>query len=210
MGRDGRGVRKVSESSVETTFTFRGVRCRETLKLEPSAAGIKRAMRHRAVILEAIEKGCFDYAITFPESPRRMIFSNFVGNVQSVAVYLNNWLEQESPYLKASTAKDYAKSVNLLIAAFGKLTLSELKRPLIRDWCSDYLASNKRISNLLSVLRIALRQAVDDEFIESNPLHDWTFRHKEIPLDEHDKSRNAIDPFTATEQAKILGVLQGQ
>lgn len=208
MGRDGRGVRKVSESSVEITFTFKGVRCRETIKIEPTAAGLKRAERHRAVILDAIEKGCFDYAVTFPTSPRRLIFSDFTGDVQTVAAYLDNWLMQESLHLKASTAKDYSNSVNIWIAAFGKLMLSELKRPLLRDWCRDYPASNKRITNLLSVLRIALKQAVDDELIQSNPLHDWTFRKKENCPDESE--RTAIDPFTTAEREQILAVLDGQ
>ncbi|MGN9464396.1 Arm DNA-binding domain-containing protein [Pseudomonas syringae] len=36
MGRDGRGVRAVSDTSIEITFMYRGVRCRERITLKPS------------------------------------------------------------------------------------------------------------------------------------------------------------------------------
>ncbi|WP_240994271.1 Arm DNA-binding domain-containing protein [Pseudomonas viridiflava] len=36
MGRDGRGVRAVSDTSIEITFMYRGIRCRERITLKPS------------------------------------------------------------------------------------------------------------------------------------------------------------------------------
>jgi integrase len=74
MGRNGPGLRAASKESIEITFAYRGVRCRERLPLEPTAANLKRAARHRAAIQLAIEDGTFDYARTFPESPRRLLF----------------------------------------------------------------------------------------------------------------------------------------
>ncbi|NCC26603.1 MAG: DUF3596 domain-containing protein [Gammaproteobacteria bacterium] len=68
MGRDGSGVRAASASTIEITFTFRGRRCRERLRLKPTAANLRRAEVHRAAILEAIAAGTFDYAVTFPGS----------------------------------------------------------------------------------------------------------------------------------------------
>ena len=53
MGRNGSGVRAVSETSVEITFIFRGVRCRERIRIQPGPANLKRAERHRAAILDA-------------------------------------------------------------------------------------------------------------------------------------------------------------
>ncbi|WP_422768438.1 Arm DNA-binding domain-containing protein, partial [Pseudomonas aeruginosa] len=48
MGRDGRGVRAVSDSSIEITFMYRGVRCRERISLKPTATNLKRAEQHKA------------------------------------------------------------------------------------------------------------------------------------------------------------------
>ena len=60
MGRAGSGVKAASETSIEITFAYRGVRCRERIKLKPTAANLKAAERHRAAILDAIAKGTFE------------------------------------------------------------------------------------------------------------------------------------------------------
>lgn len=208
MGRDGSGVRAISESSIEITFTYKGVRCREPIKLKPTPANLKRAANHRAAILDAIEKGSFDYAVTFPDSPRRFKFTERRGDVTRVATYLDDWLIRTEPRLKASTATDYRKTVNILVAQFGKLTLSELTRPAIRDWCMELDASNKRIGNLLSVLRQALSEAVTDGVLEKSPLYEWTFARKRATAD--DSEHGVIDVFTAEEQSAILAALDGQ
>lgn len=41
MGRDGRGVKDASESSIEITFMYKGTRCRERIALKPTTANIK-------------------------------------------------------------------------------------------------------------------------------------------------------------------------
>ncbi|WP_201259123.1 Arm DNA-binding domain-containing protein [Achromobacter xylosoxidans] len=70
MGRDGRGVKAASESSIEITFQYKGRRCRGRIPLKPTPANLKRAEQHRAAILQAISTGVFDYAATFPNSAR--------------------------------------------------------------------------------------------------------------------------------------------
>lgn len=46
------GVRSRSEKSIEIDFVYRGTRCRETFKLAPTPANLKRVAQHRAIILE--------------------------------------------------------------------------------------------------------------------------------------------------------------
>lgn len=205
MGRDGAGVRAISATSIEITFTYRGVRCRERLRLVPTPVNLKRAERHRAAILHAIERDQFDYAVTFPDSSRRFVFSEQRGQGRSVADYLDKWVEAEAKRLKTSTADDYRKSVNILIAQFGKIALPALRRLEIREWCASLACSNKRLSNLQSVLRTALQQAVDDGLIEQNPLYGWKYERKEAPKRDDD-----VDPFTASEQVAIIEKLEGQ
>ena len=60
MGRDGGGVRPASSSSIEITFQYQGVRCRERVQLKPTAANLKKAEQHKSAIEYAISNGTFD------------------------------------------------------------------------------------------------------------------------------------------------------
>lgn len=200
MGRDGRGVAPASETSIQITFQYRGRRCRENIKLKPTAANLKRAERHRAAILIAIEAGTFDYAATFPDSPNAAKFADLPGQVTTTETYLSDWLEGQKKHLKASTFDGYRKIVNFqLIPQLGEMTLASIKRRDIKDWFDGKKATNKRLANIQSVLRNALSDAVDDELIEDNPLAKWTYKKQEPP-----KSRDIVDPFTPEEQQAII------
>lgn len=200
MGRDGRGVAPASETSIQITFQYRGERCRENIKLKPTAANLKRAERHRAAILESIEVGTFDYAATFPDSPRADRFADLPGQVTTAEKYLTEWLALQKKRLKASSYDGYRKIVNFqLIPKFGEMRLANIKRRDIRDWLDAKDATNKRLANIQSVLRKALSDAVDDEVIEDNPLARWTYKKAQPP-----RSRDIVDPFTPDEQQAIV------
>jgi len=194
------GVVAVSGSSIQISFTLKGINCRERLKLQPTAANLKRAELHRAAILHSISRGEFDFATTFPDSPNRFKFSEEKGSGYSLEKWLEKWYKDQKSHVKASTWDDYRKIVfNTLIPAFGKINLPDLKRSDVRDWCREQTASNKRLANVQSVLRIALQDALDDELLDINPMYGWTFERKEAPKPEDD-----VDPFDAEEQAGIL------
>lgn len=206
MGRDGPGVRAASETSIEITFKYRGIRCRERIKLKPTPANLKAAARHKAAIEDAIARGTFDYAVTFPDSPKAALFADKKGQVITAGDFLDGWLTRQKQHIKTSTWADYRKTViNHLAPAFGALKLSELKRSQIRTWCDSLTCSNKRIANLLSPLRVALQESVEDDLIDANPLYGWSYVRKTTP-----KTASDIDPFSPEEQAAILDNLQGQ
>lgn len=206
MGRDGRGVKGASESSIEITFMYRGVRCRERIALKPTPANLKRAEQHRAAVLHAIASNSFDYTKTFPGSKNAVKFASCPGEVQTVGDYLDQWLDGQKNQLKDSTYATYRKIVlGHLSPWFGKFMLSELKRKDVRDRLDKYEASNKTLGNIQSVLRAALAAAVDDELIESNVLAGYTYTKNEPPKDEDE-----IDPFDREEQAAILAAMEGQ
>jgi integrase len=103
MGRSRSGVRAISGSSIEITFAYRGVRCRERVRLKPTPANLKRAARHRAAVLDAIERNTFDYATTFPDSARRLLFLDRPGEAVGLTTYLDGWLTRMEAHLKRST-----------------------------------------------------------------------------------------------------------
>jgi len=206
MGRNGNGIRKASETSYEIAFTYQGIRCRERIKLKPSPANDRRVANHLGAILDSIEKGSFNYAVTFPDSKRKFQFVDSPGEATEIQAYLDDWLEAQEKQLKSSTYNDYRKTINhLIIPQFNGKLLSEIKRVDIKNWVKDMGCSNKRISNILSVFRKALQDAVDDELIEINPLYGWTYENKEAPKKESD-----VQPFSQEEQEAILSVLDGQ
>lgn len=200
------GVRAASTSTIEIDFYYAGRRCRERIKLEPTPANLKRAANHRAAILAAIDQGVFDYAVTFPKSANAKKLARYRGQTLILATYLDEWLSAKANQLKASTYDDYLKTFNgKVIPEFGKRPLTELTRADFRKWCASLDCGNKRIANILSPVRTALADAVEDGLIPSNPLHDWTFRKAEAPREDDD-----VDPFDAGEQAAILAKLEGQ
>lgn len=205
MGRDGRGVRAASDSSIEITFQYQGKRCRERIELKPTPANLRRAEQHKAAIEHAIAAGTFDYAVTFPKSKRATAFAAASDN-RKIGPYLTEWLEGKKSQLKASTTEHYRVTITArLVPMFGDLGLSELTRKHVKDSLAGLTVSNKTLINLQSCLRSALNDAVDDEFLEVNPLAGWTYRNKETLKEEDD-----VDPFTIEEQAAILEAIPAE
>ncbi len=198
------GVRSRSEKSIEIDFTYRGIRCRETFRLAPTTANLKRVSQHRAVILDAIARDTFDYAVTFPESKNRFKFADLPQSTGlKLEDYLEAWLIRKRRQLKSSTFASYEKIVAMLTRAdnprLGAIHLPELRRQHVKAWCAAQTTSNKWLSNVQSVLRSALQDALDDDLIETNPLYGWKFENAETLKTEDD-----VDPFTSEEREAIL------
>lgn len=206
MGRDGRGVKAASESSIEISFMYKGARCRERIALKPTAANLKRAENHRAAIQHAIATDSFDYAATFPNSPNAAKFADQKGDVETLGMYLETWLSSQKQQVKDSTYNGYRKIVDgQLIPWFGDLTISAIRTKNVKEKLAPYEATNKTLANIQSVLRKALADAVEDELIETNPLAGWCYSKKEEVKKDDD-----VDPFTKEEQTAILASATGQ
>jgi integrase len=202
MGRDGSGVKAASETSIEINFIYKGIRCRERIKLKPTSTNIKKAERHREAVLHAIENGTFDYSVTFPGSKN---IEKFTGKPKlTVGRYLERWLDGKRQQVKTSTYRDYEKTFRIIIAQFGGMDLTQLKRKHIAEWAATLDCSMKRISNLISPLRAAMTDAMHHELIEVNPIQGWTYKKVMPP------KKTPVDPFTKSEQESILQELTGQ
>ncbi len=200
------GTRPASGSSIEVSFYYKGVRCRERLKLKPTKANLRYAENLKGEIENAIAKGMFNYAGTFPNSTKVKMFVRIAGDAITIKEALLAWLTGVESHIERSTYLDYRNIVNNhLVPEFGMLKLSEFTRVHARDWASARDASRKRIANMLSPLRQMLADAVDAEQIEKNPLHGWTFKKREPVKNDDD-----IDPFTPEEQRAIIAMLPKQ
>jgi integrase len=207
MGHKRIGAKAASASSIEISFTYRGIRCREKLKLKPTPANLKRAERHRSAIIEAIDNGTFEYQVTFPNSKNAIRFANYTGMNTTIKQYMNNWIDSKESEIKASTFASYERIVrNQILPEFGHLKLAELTRIDVKRWCKSMDCSLKRIKNITSVFRDALQDATYDSLIAVNPLYGWQFRRNDPPKARIDE----IDPFSKAEMKEILAASTGQ
>lgn len=203
MGRDGTGVKAASATSIQITFTYNGRQCRERIKLKPTAANLKRAEAHRILILEAIENGTFDYAVTFPNSSVHK--QQAAPEALKTGRYLEQWLDEKRPTIKRSTYNGYYKVIRQLNVHLGHIPIGELSRKHIADYARTLTCGNKTINNKLSPLRKALEDAVQHLIIDDNPIKNWGYKRIMPP-----KAKAIIDPFTKDEQRAILAELTGQ
>lgn len=195
------GVRSRSAKSIEIDFIFRGQRCRETFKVAPTPANLKKVAQHRATILDAISRNVFDYNVTFPNSKNRFKFSDRPQSAGLlVETYLETWIAGKKRQLKSSSWDGYNKIITMLNkTSLVRLELTALRRTHVRDWCKDQTTGNKWLANVQSVLRTALQDAFDDDLIETNPLHGWKYENIDAI-----KAQDDVDPFTTIEREAIL------
>ncbi len=210
MGRKSKtGVKAASQTSIEITFTYQNQRCRERIALQPSAANLKRAQRHRFAILDAIAHGTFDYAATFPNSKRAAQFASEPGAAITIERFLTTWWRTEEKELKSSTRLvDRRTLFNQIIPAFGQMPVTCLKWPAIRDWAKSQGWSLKTQNNKLSILRRALNEAVERELIAVHPMANKVIRRRRIAAPGG--IRDKIDPFDHNERAALIATASGQ
>ncbi|PMQ04218.1 Transposase [Dyella sp. AD56] len=206
MGSRSAGVRAATQRSVEIDFYYRGARCRERLKLPPTAANLKFAANLKAQIEAEIARGAFDYARFFPDSKRARTLSKLPGAALTIEKGLETWLKGMKSQIEHTTYRDYDLAIQRVwVPAFGAKRLTELTRGELKEWVSEQTCGLKRIRNLLLPMRGMFAQAVEDEQITANPFVGWTPRKIEPPKESDD-----VDPFTPAEVAAILEASEGQ
>lgn len=200
MGR-GKGVRTASRSSIAITFQYRGARCREKLRLEPTPANLKYAQRLKATIEHEIATNTFDYAKHFPNSLRARRFAKTPGAAVTVAEQLRAWLDNKVGEVEPETWNEYEKDARRhLMPNFSDTMLADLTRQQVKTWAAGTQLSRKRLNNILIPLRSMLSDAVDQDppLIPRNPLHGFELKRLRTV-----QQRDTVDPFTQEEIAAI-------
>ncbi|WP_152032906.1 Arm DNA-binding domain-containing protein [Mariprofundus sp. EBB-1] len=193
---------KIRGKSIQIDFTYRGKRCRETLKLEPTKANIKHAEGMHSTIMHEIAIGTFDYRNHFPESKSAALFGSGQSGTQLIKDALLAYLSAKKRILAPSTYASYESVIrHNLIPSFGELRLADLSTLAIRQWLGGLTVSNKRINNILIPLRGILDDAFADGAIDRNPMD----RIKNLEVRQEDP-----EPFSLDEQERILAVLPDQ
>lgn len=203
-GRPGVEVRryKSGRAAIRIGFFFRGVRCRETLALEPTKRNLTYAANLRAEIQRQIEIGQFRYTDYFPDSPRARVFGHQVSTI-TVGQALTEWLEDAKRTKAHSTWKSYRTAVRgWLMPHLGDIRLTDLKPAHIRAMIRSCPAKAKSIRNILLPLRGVIKQAMADDLLVSDPMSNVDV--DALVSREQKRSEYEVDPFAADELARLL------
>ncbi|MBG5919007.1 DUF3596 domain-containing protein [Providencia huaxiensis] len=196
-----------SGETINISFTFKGVHCREPLSnLEVNPKNIKYAERLLGEIYNKIEKGIFSYVEYFPKSSKLKIFGN-KHKGRNINEYLDEYLDIcETRGLSPSTIGGYKKCKSAL-STLHDLSVVDLTPGILKTWIQKQKTSLKTIRNQLSFLRSALDEAVTDGLITSNPANMVTasrYQSKSSPSD----SDYIVDPLTPEEVTAIYSAVR--
>ena len=190
------------KSTLRISFYYRGLQCRETLKLDVTPSNIKYADRLRSEILNAIERGAFSYADYFPQSNLARRFGHVKTNI-TIGELLIDFLEQIKATREHSTYIGYKKVCHArLIPYFGSVAIQDLKPAFIREWIRGLNITSKTLSNILIPLRAIIEQALNDEYIKTNPLDKIVI--SKLLCKQTSRSNFKVDPFDKQEVKAIL------
>lgn len=196
-----RGI-TIRGNSVQLSFTFQGVRCRETIPMPPTKTALKELGLKLQAIKHEIRVGTFDYLKHFPYSKKAKELRKSRPDRYTIDEGLKDWLQRVQSRCQLSTLRDYESAIYYhLIPKFGDLAIGELTALKIKEWLADLPCSNKRKNNILIPLRQLYDEMYHDEIIDKNPLT----RVKNLSLQTREPQ-----PFTPDEIGIILNELTGQ
>lgn len=189
--------------TINITFTFKGVKCREPLSnLDVTPKNIKYAERTLGEIHNKIERGTFVYAEYFPRSTRLKIFGN-AATGKTIKMYLDEYIDIcETRSLSPSTIGGYKKCSNAL-SSLHILPASELTPAALKQWIQSQKTTLKTIRNQLSFLRSSLDEAVTDGVLQINPVSLVTASRYQSNKSDAESSY-IVDPLSPAEVSALL------
>lgn len=200
--------------AIRIDFRWKGARCRETLPIAVSQAGIKYAANLRASILSGIERGIFRYEDYFPESAKAKkihelkpvpLQSKSVVDILLGIIDDARLTKTHSP----STIAFYMRQLNAQIKPkWDGAMIQDVRTGDIREWiiALNKTLKPKSIRNTVGVFSLALGQAFTDGLIPTNPLTPLKLR-KLLPKRQK-KDIDKINPFNDLEIKEILDVFK--
>ncbi|MCV6588294.1 MAG: site-specific integrase [Marinobacterium sp.] len=191
-------IRKNKHSeSIQIAFVYKGVQCRETLKMPATAGNLRYAERLRHEVYAEIERGTFNYDEKFPGSKTAQRFG-FNTRKPFMKELFEEAYRIKCGQLKPSSLKAYSNSLKAqLLPTFGHLRIDHLTPKMIRDWVLKSGLSARTLRNHRIMLDFALSLAVQDRYIERSPLEGMKLEHL-LPK-ERIKSEYEPDPFNQYE-----------
>jgi integrase len=196
--------------SIRVHFLFRGREMPpKTLKgLAPTKANLLYARNLKGEIDNAIARGTFDYAKSFPNSKRARQLTGSIAVAPTIGQLLDAYFAalREAvrkgkllPFYPGWLRANQKIPLRLLDRCAGE-TRSRPKQSAIGVATFD--CTRKTISDILGPLKMVLDDAVTDGLIEKNPIDKRALKRTIERVAK--KSEYVVDPFDAKEMAAIL------
>ena len=184
--------------SVRFTYPYGKKRQREFIKLEPTPANLELASLHLRQINIAIKNGTFDYAETFPESPRAALYANR----RLFGTFMVHWLANHY-VIGPGTYTFYRRLVEgqVLKTPLAKIRVTDLTWLDVKNWALAMKVLAATRSQRVAVLRDALNSAVEEGIITANPLLGKKLKSPKVVIKSE---ATRIDPFSWDERDAII------
>lgn len=193
-------------ATLRIAFQFRGVECREPIRLAPTAPNIRYAANLRGEIINAIERGTFNYADYFPESDNAGRFG-FARTDKTVGEGLRAWFAARR--LAPSTRLTYSRVIDrYLLPWFDRVRVRDLTAPMIRNRVmgvkddAGVPVTLKTARNILTPLGAYLELEVGDGTIDVSPMA--RIKLEQYWPEERVTSDFEADPFAWPEMVEIF------
>jgi len=188
-------------------FRYQKIRCREQTLLDNTAANRRRLEKLLEKIEQDISLGLFDYAKTFPSSPRAKKFaldSQQLNGAPLFSEFVEEWWQENSFRWKRSGIKNMRSTLDKhLLPTFGAMAINQVTKGDILKFRaqlselsgrSGNKLSNKRINNIMQPLKSILGEAAERYGFVS------PFRSiKRLPVNKPD-----VNPFSLAEMMHFL------
>jgi integrase len=165
-------------------FFYEGIRCREYTAMKNTTENLYLMKNAMKKIDDEIRLSTFIYSKYFPKSTRAQNFSRRINQGISFEEFAFKWYRYNKISWKPSVRRDFDSILHRhLIPYFQGKATSEITKSMIKEFRTSLSMlhgrrgplSNKRINNILSVLRLVLNEAADElefstPFINLKPL----------------------------------------
>src|SRR5574337_1020409 len=189
-------------------FYWNGERRRETLDIPATPANVKYAAGLRAEVINAIERGTFDYARTFPNSKAGRAASAIARQSPTVGKLVDDYIQQArvTKTLSPSTIASYARmAAARILPRWRDHDASIVQAHEVREWIVAMTTgvTPKTVRNVAGLLSAVLARAASDGIIAASPMERLKLRTI-IPRRAGGASDWEPDPFNDAEVAAIL------
>lgn len=192
-------------------FRYQGKRCREQTELDDTKVNRRRLERLAKRVDAQITAGTFNYAETFPNSPRAKDLAPDIpeptNSHPTLAEYAEQWFARSEVAWKRSYRHKLREILELHVKpAFGEKVVSDIRKPEVLEFRAQLAKvshgaqkglSTSRVNQIVNLLKQILEDAAD-QFEFNTPFRGY----KPLRL-----PRTEVDPLSLDEVQRFLDAL---
>ncbi|USD64245.1 DUF3596 domain-containing protein [Vibrio sp. SCSIO 43136] len=189
---------------VRIWFMYRGIRCRESLSVQPTAKNLKLAGERRTSITHAIRTGSFEYREWFPESKNADRFSGTSTKDMTLDELCEKWLTVKQVEVTPATMKNYVQRLlQMRLHIPGNTLLSNINQASLLDLRNAFLVTTSAgtANTYMRTIKGLIQYAINNEFMEQRVL---------TGIKELKQDKNKPTPLTRDEFSRLVDACRNE